>query len=174
MSNKVLVVIDIQKEYITEGRPFFIKSIRPSLENAKKVLNYAREKKWRIIHARHLQEGNIFSKENEYSDYIPGFEPKDNELEALKNNFSCYSSLEFVKIMEQYKSDEIVIIGYGSTMCCLATIIDGYHRGYNMVFVSDASLAKSTLHFDEQSTHAYATDIISTFAKVISTKKLFT
>jgi nicotinamidase-related amidase len=164
--SKVLVVIDIQREYVTEGRAFHLKGIAPSLENAGRVLAKAREDGWDIVHVRHLQAGEIFNPESEYSGFVTGFEPIAGELSVVKSNFSSFSSPEFASVMERYKGLEIFVVGYGSTMCCLSTIIEGYHRGHRMVFVADASLAKSTARFDEASTHAYATDILATFSRI--------
>ena len=89
--SKVLVVIDVQREYVTPGRPFHIKSIGPSLENAKNMLTHARGEGWPIVHVRHLQDGEIFNRESEFSDFVEGFAPQAGELEISKGNYSCFS-----------------------------------------------------------------------------------
>jgi nicotinamidase-related amidase len=70
------------------------------------------------------------------------------------------------------QGDEIVLIGYGSTMCCLSTLIEGHHRGQKQTFVADASNARASSRFDEESMHAHAVDIISTYARVVSTAQV--
>jgi ureidoacrylate peracid hydrolase len=172
MNNRVLLVVDIQKEYVTKGRPFFIESIGPSIDNAKKVLSHARTLGWPIVHVKHVQKGEIFSPESPYSEYADGFRPQKGEKEFVKENFSCYSNPEFAAEMKTYYKDEIVVVGYGSTMCCLSTIIDGYHRGQKFVFVKDATCAKKGPTLSEQSLHTHATEIILPFAKVCSTHEL--
>ena len=174
MKSKVLVVVDIQGEYVAEGRPFHIRSIAPSLENAGRVLDHARRSNWKIIHIRHLQPGAIFSPEGAYSGFIPGFEPRSNEQEIIKGDFSCYSAPAFTEQMLEHRKneDEIVVIGYGSTMCCLSTIVDGYHRGNRFTFVRDASNAKASSNHSEASLHEHATDILSIYANVVTTAEL--
>jgi ureidoacrylate peracid hydrolase len=174
MKKPTLVVIDIQKEYITDKRPFRIESIAPSLENAKKVLNKARQAQWPIIHVQHLQDGQIFSRESEFSDFVDDFRPLKNEITVIKSNFSSYSNPEFTELMKRSAQDqqEIYVIGYGSTMCCISTIIDGYHRGNQMVFVEDASNSKKGAKLSESELHEAATQIISTFAKIITTAEV--
>ena len=167
----VLVVIDIQKEYVTEGRPFYIRNIGSSLKSAKATLEYARTKVWKIIHVQHIQEGNLFNPKSEFSSFVEGFEPKTGESAIIKGDFSCFSSTDFTHIMQDFRDSQIYIIGYGSGMCCLSTIIDGYHRGFKMNFVSDASSAKAKM-FDEATTHAHMTDAISTFAKVLKSSEI--
>lgn len=89
----VLIVIDIQKEYLTPGRSYQLSDVGPSLVQARGVLNQARAQGWVIVHVKHLNEnGEIFSGKNEYSDYAPGFEPCAGEFEVIKHDFSSYSS----------------------------------------------------------------------------------
>ena len=38
----VLVLVDVQKEYITEGRPFCLETIGESLENLRRLLAHGR------------------------------------------------------------------------------------------------------------------------------------
>jgi nicotinamidase-related amidase len=115
---------------------------------------------------QHLQEKGIFAKGDANANFIDGFEPASGETHVTKGNFSSFSSPEFTNFLSPHKEKEIVVIGYGSTMCCLSTIIEGYHRGYNFTFVTDASAAKPTASHNTEALHKAATDILSTFCKV--------
>ena len=163
---KVVVAIDIQREYIAPGRMFCIKSIGPSLDSARAVIEAARASDVPVIHVRHLQEGRVFAPESEHSQYIVGFEPRAGEIEITKSDFSCFSNAKFASTLESMKDREIVVIGYGSTMCCLSTIVEGYHRGYKMTFVKDASAAKSTPSFDEETLHKVMAEVLAPFATI--------
>lgn len=173
MNKKVLVVIDIQKEYTTPGRPFYLEQAGPSLKTAQGVLESARDRGWPIVHVRHVQSGDIFNAESSNSDYVEEFRPRAGERQITKSDYSCYSSPEFARLAAAEPKSEFVVIGYGSTMCCLSTIVDGYHRGQAFVFVRDASSAKRTASLDELSAHRAATDIISIYAKVVGANELF-
>lgn len=166
-SKPILVVIDIQKEYVTEGRPYFINGIEPSLDRARATLAAARAVGWEVVHVRHLQEGDIFGSASAYSGFVVGFEPIDGEADFVKGDYSCYSSAEFARMMKDNIGRSIYVIGYGSTKCCLATIIDGYHRGQKFYFVFDASNAKRSDRFDERSLHEHATDILRSYCTVV-------
>ena len=172
MPTPSLVVIDVQREYVTPGRPYCIRGIDPSLANARVVLAFARNNHWEIIHVRHLQDGDLFGKTSPYSDYAEGFEPQRGEMEITKNNYSCYSSDDFARLMHERKERPVYVIGYGSTKCCLATIVEGHHRGQKMLFVADASNAKRSERFDEDALHKHATDILSSFSTVVSTQEV--
>jgi ureidoacrylate peracid hydrolase len=171
MRKPIFCFIDIQKEYTTEGRPFFIKDITPSLEKARLLLEVARKMTAPIVHIKHLQEGAIFTVGSHYSDYVEGFEPKEGEKEVIKHNFSCFSSPDFTKTLNLFSpNNELVIIGYGSSMCCLPTIIEGYHRGYQMIFPFDASNAKPTKEHSSLQVHEVMSDVLSTFSEKITTE----
>lgn len=173
MYKKILVAIDIQREYTTPGRPFYLECAGPSLVKAQQVLATARQLDWPIIHVKHLQSGSVFNPNSFYSNYVEEFRPIPGEIQITKSKFSCYSNAEFAQIAAEEKENEFVVIGYGSTMCCLATIIDGYHRGQRLAFVYDASSARRTVSMDELTAHRAATDIISIYSKVISAGELF-
>lgn len=172
MTKKILLLIDIQKEYQTPGRSYFIPGVENSLANASRCLAVARTAGWEVIHVRHLQDGELFGKGNPFSDYVSGFEPRANECEFIKGDYSCYSSSEFATLMKDRLSAEVYIIGYGSTKCCLATIVDGFHRGQKFFFISDASDAKPEGQVTNASLHQHATVILKSFCSVVKTSQI--
>jgi ureidoacrylate peracid hydrolase len=167
---KALVVIDIQREYITPGRKFQIQGIGPSLVNAYSMLRFARNQRWPIVHVQHLQDGDIFNKNSHTSDFIDSFVPTVNEAIAVKGNYSSFSSPEFVKFTAEHADYEFLVIGYGTTMCCLSTIVDGYHRGYRFALVEDACAARASGKFTEASMHEHAVNILEPFARKTRTE----
>lgn len=169
---KVLCLIDIQREYNTEGRAFFIPELQRSLSNAQNVLKHARNQKWPIVHVQHLQEKGIFAKGNPLADFIEGFEPLKGEAHVTKGDFSSFSSPEFTEFLKAHKDKEILVVGYGSTMCCLSTIVDGYHRGYKFQLLTDATAAKPTPNYSTDDLHRAACEILGTFCKLTKTAEL--
>lgn len=187
MKKPVLVVVDIQKEYITPDRPFCLAGIGPSLANAERVLRHARQNGWQVIHVQHLQPSKqaensqsspdtencaIFSADNEFSDFIPGFAPEAGESIAVKSDFSSYSSPAYRELLAACEGRDLYLLGYGSTMCCLATIVDGYHRGHRYRFIADASWSKKSELFTEAARHAHAVDVLRTFCEIRKTEEI--
>jgi ureidoacrylate peracid hydrolase len=140
----LLIAIEIQREHTTLGRPYFMEGTDESLENCRAVLTNAREKNWSIAHVRHEQPGSIFGQSHAATQFVKGFEPLPHEHLFTKGNFSCYSNPGFEKFMETSRPEQVYLIGYSSLMCCLSTIVEGYHRGHELSFVTDASLARAT------------------------------
>lgn len=168
----VLALVDVQKEYLAEGRPFYLETIGESLANLRRLLDYARKNGWKIVHLRHQQNSECFTYGSPYAEYIEGFEPAPGEMDLEKSNFSCFSNREFQALVDKYRHDEIVLAGYGATMCCLSTMIDAHHRGYDLTFVTDATCARRTPRFDEQDMKEHIVDIIGAFGALATTEEI--
>ncbi len=154
-----LVVIDIQKEYTTVNRPFYLNGIEPSLNNAKRMLELARSLNWKIAHVQHFREverSPIFNRNlPEFSDFVEGFEPREDEFYFEKRIFSCYSNPEFSQFIESQKAEPIYLVGYGTTKCVLSTAVQGFHLGHKLTLVADGTYAKAEAAkgFSEEELH---------------------
>jgi ureidoacrylate peracid hydrolase len=173
MRTPILVNIDIQREYTTPGRPFYLTGIEPSLRNCGLLLLHARDGSWPVIHVRHIQKkGHLFDEAMEFSRFVEGFEPLPSEPVFTKSNLSCYSDEGFSRMMESAYHDQVYIVGYNSLMCCLSTLVDAFHRGHRLNYVADASLARATRSADEQEAHRHATEILSIYANIVATDEV--
>lgn len=175
MTQTVLVLIDIQREYTTPDRPFYLKGVEPSLAHCRAILGAARSSNCKIIHVKHLKAGSaIFSPGSVFSDFVEGFEARSDERVMIKSLYSCYSNSDFATLMEAHQNDSVYIIGYNTIMCCLSTLIEGYHRGHRLTLVEDAAYAKSTEEYDENEMHAHAISLIkcARYGAVITTEAL--
>jgi len=168
----ILVLIDVQREYVSPGRPFHIAGIGPSLENCRRLLAHARANSWPIAHVRHFGASHLFNEALEYSRFVEGFEPLPNEMLFTKTKLSCYSSEPFRLFMDSAREEDVYIVGYNTQMCCLSTVVDGYHRGHRFNYVADASCARATPHASEQEAHRHACDIIAIYANLRSTSDI--
>ena len=173
MRTPILINIDIQREYTTQGRPFYLNGIEPSLRNCRRLLRHARASSWPVIHVRHIQKkGHLFDEAMEFSRFVEGFEPLPNEPVFTKSNLSCYSDPAFGRMMESACHDRVYVAGYNSLMCCLSTLVDAFHRGHRLNYVADASLARATKSADEAEAHRHATEILSIYADIVSTDQV--
>ena len=173
MPQPTLVLIDIQKEYFTKGRPFYLNGGADSLENARTLLALARKNNWNIIHVQHLNDGEYFPRGGETSQFVEGFEPQENEDLVVKSALSAYSNPQFKDLIEANKQQEIYVVGYGSTMCCLATIITGVSNGHKLTFVKDASWAKKPNDaLEERPTHEVMSAVLAIHSKVTTTQEI--
>ena len=171
-TNPTIVLIDVQNEYVTPGRPFFLQEVRPSLDNIQRLLTQARKLFWKVIHVQHFQDGPLFNPNDVYSDFISEFSPRSDEEIIVKNKLSPFTNPAFEQAISA-ASGEILIAGYGSTMCCLATVVDAALFGRKFTFVHDASWARAPgPDFTEAETHRHATAIIGIHGRLQTTDAL--
>ena len=125
---------------------------------------------WKIIHVKYYRQyaqgDELFSKESSYSGYISEFKPRKNEKEVIKLLYSSFSAPEFEQELEKHPGSSIFIIGYNTPLCVLSTIIEGYHRDYEMTLLKDASSAKSDGITPAKERHDMLTSVLSIFGEV--------
>lgn len=165
----VLVSLDLQREYVTPGRPYCLEYIDQSLENCRRLLNHAREQKWPVAHVRYIQDGHLFNARLPYSRFIEGFEPMAYEMVFTRDKFSCFASPEFSNFMETARHSPVFIMGFNTQMCCLSTLVDALHRGMRLKYIVDASLARATMQGDERQTHDWLLEVLSIYADLVTT-----
>ena len=159
MSKNILVVIDIQQEYTTPGRPFYLHGFEDSLEHCRQLLSFAREHAWQIIHVQHSngESAERFNPKMPFFDFVEGFQPMQGEKHDVKNDFSCYSGEVFANAMESIdqmdQASNVYLIGYNTIMCCLSTLEEARRKGHKMHLVTDATYAKAIAGVDEMSMH---------------------
>lgn len=167
---RILLAIDIQQEYITAGRAYHIADIEPSLSNAKALIDAARAADVPVWHVQHQQERGMFARDGAHTAPIEGFEPQGDEPTYIKDLYSSFSSPELVEALAEAKPEDITVIGYGTPMCCLSTIVDGIHRGYSFTLVEDAVAAKAGKQSGEDEMHRSAVNVIREYARVTRTE----
>ena len=60
------------------------------------------------------------------------------------------------------------MVGYGTNMCCMATIVEGYHRGLKFALVQDACAALGKGEFSEEAVHKHEVMTLGRFSRVTS------
>ncbi len=92
---KALVVIDVQREYSTPGRPFFLKGIDSSLENIRKILKGARQAEIPVIHVQHLQEGRYFRLTKSTQNSSKDLSRSPEKVRSLRLIFPVFQVMSF-------------------------------------------------------------------------------
>jgi nicotinamidase-related amidase len=165
----ILVLIDVQREYATEGRPFFLDGIVPSLEACRRLLAHARAQGWEVAHVRHEQDKEPFKAGSEHTRFVAGFEPRRDEPVFVKSKLSAFTSEGFAEYAQraQEAGRRLVVAGYGGTMCCLSTAVEGLHRGVRVMWVRDASLSRASAPESEAAMHAHVSSVMRVYADVV-------
>ena len=134
----IVVLVDMQQEYLAKPRLFAISKIDRALDNCRKVLDHARDIGLPVAFMRLLNESAFFNRATPFVRWIEGFEPYRNEMVFERSSPSCYSCEPFAALMNQSRGG-IVLAGFAGESACLSTLIDAFHRNHRVTYLCDAS-----------------------------------
>jgi nicotinamidase-related amidase len=167
----VLALMDLQMEYIAEGRAFFIEHKDHCLHNCARLLGAARRRDLPVAHFRQLLPGPYFSEDSALSGWIEEFRPRPNEAVYQRDVPSAYRNEIFRTFMDAMDDPLVLLAGLTSERACLSTVIDAVHLGHRIAFVEDASASSGFGGRSASESHAVASDLVAEFCDVISTEE---
>lgn len=169
----LLVLVDMQREYVEEGRPLYLRDIGESLARCKRLLDTARQRHWDVAHMFWRRSGPMFNPKTPYWEAIDGFHARaTSERVFFKAEPSAYSNELFARMMEDRQPAVTYLAGYQGTLACLCTLVDAHERRHNMAFVGDGSHSAATDAGGEVQTHRTLIEIVRQFGDVIATEEL--
>lgn len=173
-SAPLFVFMDMQAEFISEGRLLHIRDASPALSNARRLLDHARRNGLPIAHCRFRHYGNYFNPDTPYSTWIEGFEPTGSEMVFEREKPSAYTCPAFARMMEGGGGRNAVIAGFMGSTSCLATLIEAHERSHNVKFAHDASASIASGHMSEIQAHGAAVHVASHFGDLVTTAEIIT
>lgn len=162
-----LVMVDLQREYVTEGRALHVPANEAAIVNCKKALSHARKIGIPVAFMRLSLKSSFFNTATDFSRWIDGVQPLGGDFVFEREKPSCYSSSAFCDVIER-SGGNFVIAGFSGDGACLATVIDGFNRGHNITFLLDASASQPIADFREQS-HKAVCGLISLYGHTVGT-----
>ena len=146
--NAAVIIIDLQEYFYKLDSLKFENKINP---NIKKLLQFAREAKLKIIHVITVYKKDKSNWPESYKTRdtmwcLEGTEdckiiqnalPEENETVIIKKRFSSFYGTELDEVLQQNKIDTLFIAGYSGDVCVRMTTMDAFNRGYNLFWVSD-------------------------------------
>jgi nicotinamidase-related amidase len=136
---RALLVIDVQNEYFTGKMPV---SYPPgSLDNILKAMDSARAHHVPVVVVRHEAKGDrgVFKAGTEEWNLHKDVAARPADLLVDKNLPSSFAGTDLEKWLRENQIDTLTVSGYMTQMCCDSTARDGFHRGYKVEFLSDAT-----------------------------------
>lgn len=177
--NTALLVIDIQKDYFPGGRMEVAGALSAS-EAAGLLLSAFRKKGLPVIHIQHLstRAGAAFLLPGTSGiEFHQNVKPLPGEAVIRKNFPNSFRDTGLSSLLQQKRTERLVICGMMSQMCVDTTVRAAFDAGYQCVVAHDACAARS-LTFHEipvpaEHVHAaYMAALGAVFAKVISTDEI--
>ena len=171
-SHPIMCFVDLQLEYVSEGRALAVDDVDPWIGNCRRLLEFAREARLPIAHFRQLRRGPFFNPATPFSGWIEEFRPRPSEMVFERSLPSCYSAPEFADVADNIDNPILVICGLTSSGACLATVLDGFHRNHLACFATDASWSQPLGSASSRESCALTGEIIRQYADLLDTDQL--
>lgn len=131
--------------------------VKRAVINARRILDLCREKGFDVIHVkiqgptanpRHTAKVNrkiglIIPPEFEDSDFIEEVTPLPGELVITKTNGGALSGTNLDFILRNMDIDGLILVGFLTDQCVLATSLHAADLGYDVLLVEDACTTRS-------------------------------
>ena len=166
---QTLVLVDLQQEYIASPRVLALEETKGALANCRAALAHARAMGLPVAFVRWIDRTPIFNKASRFSRWIEGFEPHGVDMIFERNRPSCYASADFAEVMGG-SGGSFVLAGFAGEAACLATAIDGFHRGHGITFLADASASHALDDIAAKDVHRVISTVAGLYGEVLTTK----
>ncbi|MCJ2015654.1 cysteine hydrolase [Methylobacterium sp. J-076] len=163
----VLVLMDMQREYAVPGRPHALPGIEPALANCRRAVTHARSVGIPVAYLRWIG-ASTFQAGSRFARWIEGFEPQGCDALFDRDRPSAFASPAFADSAER-GAVPLVLAGFSGEAACLATAIDGFHRGLEIVFLGDASASHGLADLPSDTVHHAVCEMMRAFADVTDT-----
>lgn len=169
---EVLILIDIQNMYFTEGA-YKLHEPEKAAEKAAEVLKKFRSENKPVIHVQHMF--NVEGAEN--GDYLLAFnkavKPAEGEIIVKKNYPNSFLKTELKEKLDELQADKLVIVGMMSHMCIDTTVRAAQNYSYDVTVIDEACTTKDLIwrgkKIDAETVHnSIMASLNGMFAKVIS------
>lgn len=177
MSQKALIIIDIQNDYFPGGK-WTLANADAAADNAAKALAAARARGDLVIHVRHEFESAdapFFAPGSEGAKIHPKLAPLGDEAVVLKHKVNAFLDTPLQSLLEQRRISEVTVVGSMSHMCIDAAVRAAADLGYAVTVLHDACATRD-LEFNgttvpaAQAHAAYMSSLAFAYAQVISTQ----
>ena len=92
MSNKSLILVDLENEWIDNNSDYFIGDISDLIANTNKLINYCRNHEYKIIFIKHIEKDSDkeFADNTHNTEIITDFHKQSKDILIKKNKISAF------------------------------------------------------------------------------------
>lgn len=138
MSNRAVLVVDLQNEYWPSGN-LPLQGIEAAAENAARVIAHARSKGDLVVNIRHeVPGGPIFVPGSEGAEINETVTPHGDEAVITKNFPNSFRDTVLKGLLDEKGIKDVVVVGAMSHMCIDATTRAANDHGFNTTTIHDA------------------------------------
>ncbi|WP_427982625.1 cysteine hydrolase family protein [Agarivorans sp.] len=140
MSQRALLLIDFQQEYLSAGK-LPLQQINQAVAKAIQLLEYHRQLGDNIIHVHHVNsqpEAAIFIADTPAIQPIDGLQASDNELVLIKHRPNAFVQTSLEQLLKEANINELIIAGAMSHMCIEASTRAAVDLGFKCTVIENA------------------------------------
>lgn len=164
-----VVMVDLQQEYVAAPRRMTVPNATDALMQCQALLTYSRAMGFPVAFTKRIRREPFFNAATRFSQWIEGFSPLTTEMVFEREMPSCYANEEFARVMDEGAGGNIVLAGFAGELACLSTVIDAYHRGHRITFLSDASASHALTGFSAPEVHQFVSTTLGLYGVVATT-----
>lgn len=176
MTNRALIVIDVQNEYVTGNLPIAYPPLAESVANIGAAMDAADAAGIPVVLVQHVapETSPIFARGSEGFDLHASVASRRRDLLVEKTLPSSFTGTGLAEWLTERGVDTVVVCGYLTQNCDESTARDAVHRGFAVEFLSDATgavaLANAAGRVEARDLHeAVLTVMQSRYAAVATT-----
>ena len=156
MKNIALLVIDVQKVYSLNHSRLKVNHVEGIVENINKIIRFFENKNLPVIYIRHLHDpdgsdaGRMydfsgktskigFRKGSQEAEYIDDLIIIKGAQEIIKNRYNSFFNTDLADLLNKFKINRVVIVGFMTNFCCESTARDAHDRDFYVDFIIDAT-----------------------------------
>jgi nicotinamidase-related amidase len=145
----VLLVIDVQDSFKGDAATWATRN-NPSFEsNVVKLIGAYRTANLPIVFVLHqnLRPDSHFNPRSPLYRFMDFVAPRPDEVVLQKTTISVFASTDLARRLTQWQINHLTVAGIQTEQCCETTTRDASDRGYQVDFVTDATLSFAIPHW---------------------------
>ena len=138
-----LLLIDVQKEYILEGRPLFISDAPKVIDRLAKALALWHRHGWPVVHIHHEEaaDAKLFAKGSTAQQPHRALVILPADGKIVKSRPGAFFGTDLERWLREKAVDAVLIGGFMTHMCCDSTAREADARGFKVYFPTDGTSA---------------------------------
>lgn len=132
-----LVCLDLQREFVSQGRPLHSPGVENRLGACAGLLAHARDAGWPVIHAHRRRDSGLFSDRSEFSRPIEGLEPLVSEALFFRSQMSAFAAPGLRRMAPPTPGTRVFVAALSLDNACLATVLQGADLGLKITVAED-------------------------------------
>ena len=139
-----LLLIDVQREYLTRESPLWIPDGAQVLERLQGLLADARDSGMPVVHVQHHEDAaaDVFATGTAMVETMEEVAPAAGEPLVVKHLPGAFDGTDLDTLLEAAGARTVVIGGFMTHMCCDTTAREAQARGFHVVFLTDGTATR--------------------------------